>query len=145
MDQVIEQRAGKSITEIFANDGEPAFRDMETALLKELSHPTSPRKIISTGGGIIGRPENRALLKHLGYVVWLHAPVDLILARTSKNQARPLLDTHDPATKIKALMTERESLYQETAHLKLDTADLSSDDLVTGIMECARYFFNNQP
>ena len=145
MDQVIEQRAGKSIAEIFATDGEPAFRDMETVLLKELIDPAAPRRVISTGGGIVGRAENRTLLKNLGYVVWLHAPAAVILARTNKSPSRPLLHTADPAAKIQTLMAEREPLYQETAHLKLDTTGLRCDELATGIVECTRYFFNNRP
>ena len=144
MDQVIEQRAGKSITEIFASDGEAAFRDLETALLKELNDPAAPRRIISTGGGIVVRAENRALIKHLGYVVWLHAPAAVILARTHNNRARPLLDTADPAARIHELMAEREPFYQESAHLKLDTSGLCSTELATGILECSRYFFNNR-
>ena len=145
MDQVIEQRAGKSIAEIFADDGEPAFRDMETALLQELSDSAAQRQIISTGGGIVGRPQNRALLKNLGYVVWLHAPASVILARTGKNPSRPLLQTENPAAKIRSLMAERQPLYQETAHIMLDTTGLCSDELATGILECTRYFFNNRP
>lgn len=146
MDHVIEQRTGKSIPEIFAELGEPAFRDMETALLQELDDPSAPRRVISTGGGVIGRAENRALLKRLGYVVWLHAPAAVILARTSKSHHRPLLSaTEDPAARIEALMAERQPLYQESAHLKLDTAGLRSDELATGIVECSRYFFNNRP
>jgi len=145
MDQVIEQRAGKSISEIFATDGEPAFRDIETALLRELGDPAAPRRIISTGGGIVGRAENRTLLKSLGYVVWLHAPAAVILARTNKSHSRPLLHTGDPAARIKTLMAEREPLYRETAHLKLDTTGLRCDELATGIVECSCYFFNNRP
>ncbi len=145
MDQIIEQRVGKPITEIFADDGESVFRDMETALLRELSDPAAPRRIISTGGGVVGRAENRALLRNLGYVVWLHAPAAVILKRTAKNHSRPLLHTEDPAAKIQALMEEREPLYQETAHLKLDTAGLQCGELATGILECTRYFFNNRP
>ena len=145
MDQVIEQRAGKPITAIFAEEGEPAFRDMETVLLKELSDPAAPRRVISTGGGIVGRAENRTLLKNLGYVVWLHAPAAVIHARTNKSHSRPLLHTEDPAAKIRTLMAEREPFYQETAHLKLDTTGLRGDELATGIVECTRYFFNNRP
>jgi shikimate kinase len=145
MDQVIEQRVGKPITAIFADEGESAFRDMETNLLAELNDPSAPRRIISTGGGVVGRGENRALLKQLGFVVWLHAPASVILERTRYNRARPLLDTEDPAAKIHALMAERQPLYQESCHLKLDTAGLCSEELATGISECARYFFNNRP
>jgi shikimate kinase len=144
MDQIIEQRVGKPITAIFADEGESVFRDMETALLRELSDPAAPRRIISTGGGVVGRAENRTLLRNLGYVVWLHAPAAVILKRTAKNQNRPLLHTGDPAARIQALMEEREPLYQETAHLKLDTAGLRCGELATGILECTRYFFNNR-
>lgn len=144
MDQVIEQRAGKPITEIFATEGEAAFRDMETKLLTELKDPEAPRRIISTGGGVVGRQENRDLLKELGYVVWLHAPVAVILERTAKSRSRPLLHTDDPAARIQALIEERRPLYQEAAHLRLDTAGLCSDEVTTGIVECARYFFNQR-
>src|SRR6188768_2384745 len=68
MDHVIEQRAHKPITAIFADEGEEKFRDMETWLLEELGDPAGPRRIISTGGGVVGRAGNRALLRKLGYV-----------------------------------------------------------------------------
>ena len=101
----------------------------------------APRRIISTGGGVVGREANRALLRHLGYVVWLHAPTAVILERTSKNRDRPLLHTEDPATRIEALLTVRKPLYAETAHLKVETAGLDCGELATGILESARYFF----
>jgi shikimate kinase len=143
MDQTIEERAGKPITAIFEEDGETAFREMETALLRELNEAASPRRIISTGGGVVGRVENRGLLRDLGYVVWLDAPMAAILERTAKNRSRPLLQTENPAAFISALMEKRRPLYQETAHLKLDTAGLSSAEVTTGILECARYFFTH--
>ena len=141
MDHVIEQRAGKPITAIFAEDGEEKFREMETRLLEELSDPAAPRRIISTGGGVIGREQNRALLRHLGYVVWLHAPTAVILDRTAKNRDRPLLHTDDPVARVEALLEVRKPLYRETAHLKVDTAGLDCGELATGILESARYFF----
>ncbi len=144
MDQVIEQRAGKPITAIFADDGEAAFREMETAVLSELVGCATPRRIISTGGGVVGREENRALLKGLGYVVWLDAPVPVILERTAKSRIRPLLHADDPAAEIRRLMAQREPLYRETAHLKLDTSGLDTGELTVGILECARYFFGQR-
>lgn len=140
MDLVIEQRAKKPITAIFAEDGEEFFRDMETGLLEELS-TGAVRRIISTGGGVIGRERNRELLRHLGYVVWLHAPMPVILERTGKNRDRPLLHTDDPIARIEALMAVRKPLYAETAHLKVDTTGLDCGELATGILESARYFF----
>lgn len=142
MDQWIEQRARKSIAAIFADEGEQAFRDMETSLLEELDEPAAPRRIISTGGGVIGREENRVLLRRLGYVVWLHAPMEVILERTAKNRERPLLHTDDPAARIAALMEARKPLYEEVAHLRIETAGLDSNELATGILESARYFFS---
>ena len=141
MDQVIEHEARKSISAIFADEGEEVFRDMETALLEELNDPSAPRRIISTGGGVIGREQNRALLRHLGYVVWLHAPLAVILDRTGRNRDRPLLHTDDPVARVEALMAVREPLYADAAHLQVDTSGLDAGELATGILESARYFF----
>ena len=145
MDHVIEQRAGKSIAAIFAEDGEAVFRNMETNLLDELNDPAAPRRIISTGGGVVGDEQNRKLLRHLGYVVWLNAPIQVILDRTSRNRDRPLLQTADPAARIEALMEVRKPFYQDTAHLKVETSGLDCGELATGILESARYFFTHQP
>lgn len=141
MDQTIEQRAGKSIAAIFADSGEEAFRDMESQLLEELADPAAPRRIISTGGGVIGRERNRDLLRQLGCVVWLHAPLHVILERTGKNRERPLLNAPDPAARAAELLAFREPLYAAAAHLKVDTTGLDSTELTTGILESARYFF----
>jgi shikimate kinase len=142
MDQMIEQRVGKSITTIFAEQGEAAFREMETAVLLELALSDRQQRIISTGGGVVGSEENREILKRMGYVVWLDAPVQVIAERTAKSRTRPLLLDENPEEKIRDLMAKRQPLYQETAHLKLDTAGLDSKELATGILECASYFFS---
>jgi shikimate kinase len=144
MDQMIEQRAGKPITRIFSEEGERVFREMETGLLRELAGKIGERQIISTGGGVIVRAENREILRKLGYVVWLDAPLEVIHERTAKNRARPLLNTESPEERIRGLMAERRPLYQETSHLKLDTAGLDCQELATGILECARYFFGHR-
>lgn len=141
MDHIIEERAGKSIRSIFATEGEQAFRDLESNLLKELSQDDSTRRIISTGGGIVERAENRETLRKLGYVVWLKAPASTIRERTATSKTRPLLQTADPQAAIAQLMAKRDPLYEETAHLSLDTSNLDSDEVATGILECARYYF----
>jgi len=144
MDHEIECMAGKPITGIFADDGEESFREMETAVLRGLAVPDSQRRIISTGGGVVGREENRRLLRELGYVVWLDAPLPVILERTGNSRHRPLLHTGDPAAKMRGLLEQRGPLYQETAHLRLDTAGLDSGEIAAGILECARYFFTHR-
>lgn len=141
MDSIIEQRAGIPISEIFATHGEPAFREMETALLHELLDPAAPRRIISTGGGVIISPENRQLLRKLGYVVWLHAPLETIHERTARNRDRPLLAGPDAAARAAALMQLRLPWYKESAHMKIDTEGLDADEITAGILESARYFF----
>lgn len=143
MDHLIEETMGKKITEIFKEEGESAFRDFETLQLMEIAKQTDKRHIISTGGGIVIRPQNRSLLRQLGYVVWLHAPEKAIFERTSRNRDRPLLNHQDARARISSLLAEREPWYRETAHLKIDTAGLDSKEIATGILESARYFFTN--
>ena len=141
IDNIIEETMGKRITEIFREEGEHAFRDFETMQLEEIAKQTGVRHIISTGGGIVIRPENRALLRRLGYVVWLRASEDVIYDRTSRNRDRPLLQGPDAREKISALLAEREPWYRETAHLRVDTAGLESHELAAGILESAHYHF----
>ncbi len=143
MDQLIEHTMGKKITEIFKEEGEQAFRDFETLQLLEIAKHTETRHIVSTGGGIVIRPNNRSFLRKLGYVVWLDAPQETILDRTSRNRDRPLLNHADAALRVASLLTEREPWYRETAHLKVDTKDLDSDEIAAGILESARYFFTH--
>ncbi|MGJ8633985.1 MAG: shikimate kinase [Luteolibacter sp.] len=143
MDQLIEETMGKKITEIFKEEGEKAFRDFETLQLLEIAKQTDTRHIISTGGGIVTRAENRSLLGKLGYVVWLDAPEEIIVERTSRNRDRPLLNHSDAQERIAAMLTEREPMYRETAHLKIDTGGLDSGEIAAGILESARYFFAN--
>lgn len=142
MDSVIEHREGRPITRIFEENGEDYFRNLETDLLRELAEDGT-RKIISTGGGVVCRKENRDLLRRLGYVVWLQAPVNVIYDRTSRNRERPLLHTEDPIGKITMLLEKRKPWYEETAHLKVDTSGLDGGELAMGILESARYFFSN--
>lgn len=144
-DQWIEDKAGMTISEIFARRGESVFRELESAVLNELSAPGTPRRIIATGGGIVGRRANRKLLSQLGYVVWLQAPVDVILQRTGRSRDRPLLQTENPRSKIEKLLAERGPLYHEIADLELETAGLETEEIACGILESARYHFAAKP
>jgi shikimate kinase len=141
MDALIEQNAGMPIREIFALQGEPAFREMESNLLMALLGAREARRIISTGGGVICSAENRRSLRKLGYVVWLHAPLAVIQDRTSRNRDRPLLLGPDAAVRAAALMKTREPWYAEAAHVKIETEGLNTGEIAAGILESARYFF----
>jgi shikimate kinase len=142
-DRLIEESMGKKIAEIFQEEGEHPFRDFETMQLLEIAKQVDQRMIISTGGGIVIRAENRSLLHKMGYVVWLDAPVEVILERTSRNRDRPLLNCGDARERVVRMLAEREGWYRETAHLKVDTTGLNSSEIATGILESARYFFTN--
>lgn len=143
LDQIIEDTLGKKITEIFREEGEAAFRDFETLQLIEISKQTDGNNIISTGGGIVIRADNRMYLRHLGFVVWLCAKEKVIFERTSRNRDRPLLNTPTARENISRLLVEREPWYKETAHLRIDTDGLDAHEVATGIIESARYFFGN--
>ncbi|TAG09974.1 MAG: shikimate kinase [Verrucomicrobia bacterium] len=141
-DEHIEQCVGMSVKEIFAKRGEQAFRELESNILLDMTERRIQHHIISTGGGIIGRQENRKMLGKLGFVVWLVASTQVIMERTARNRDRPLLQTDDPKTRIEALLQERRPLYEETAHISIETHGLDSNEVASGIIESARYFFN---
>lgn len=118
-DHLIEERTGADIPWIFDVEGEEGFRARETAALDSLQGVS--RYIIATGGGVVVRPENHSRLKALGKVVYLTAAVEQLLARTSKDKKRPLLQVADPRTRIEQLLRERGPLYQQLADLTLQT------------------------
>lgn len=140
-DHAIERQAGRPIPEIFQQQGEHAFRDMETALLRSMVAARCNRHIISTGGGMVVREENRAILRELGFVVWLTCPPEDILERTARNSNRPLLQCDDPMGAITRLLDERSPMYGQTAHLRINTAGLDFDEVACGILESARYHY----
>ena len=110
-DHAIEVRAGKTISDIFAQDGESAFRDMEKHLVAELA--TRKKTVISTGGGLPVNPENLASLKSHSLVVCLWASAEKIWERVRSQSHRPLLNEPDPLAKIKKLLEQREPFYRQ--------------------------------
>ena len=110
-DEIIEARAGKTITEIFAQNGEPAFRELEKNLVAELG--SREELVISCGGGLVVNEINLANLKTHSLVVCLWASPEKILARVSHQTHRPLLKDPDPLTKIKTLLAAREPFYRQ--------------------------------
>lgn len=118
MDVAIEKTAGRSIPEIFENDGEEAFRKLETRVLENLAH--SIETVVSCGGGVVTRPENRRLLQKHFLCIWLVASMDTIIARTTGSD-RPLLACDDPRAKAEALYQARRMMYVESADLVVST------------------------
>lgn len=133
-----------SIPDIFRERGERHFRLLETALLRYIAQNAAEGNgshVISTGGGIILQAENRELLQRLGFTVWLTADVPTLLARTARAQNRPLLQVEDRETTLRALLDQRAPLYEQTAHLILDSSDLKADEVADCIIDEARRFF----
>lgn len=110
-DKVIEQRAGRRIADIFATDGEPAFRQMERDLVKELE--SAQRTVISTGGGLIVDPENLASLRRHALIACLWASPPVIYERVRHQSHRPLLQAPDPLGKIQELLATRAPFYKQ--------------------------------
>jgi shikimate kinase len=110
-DHVIEARAGKSVSEIFQQDGEPVFREWERRITDELT--TRHATVIATGGGLPANEHNLASLKTHSLVVCLWASPEKIHERVSRNAHRPLLQDPDPLQKIRTLLTVREPFYRQ--------------------------------
>lgn len=142
-DHVIERETGMAVTEIFASQGEDGFRSMETFLLQNMLEQNCADHIISTGGGMIIREQNRTLLRQLGFVVWLDCTAEEIFARTSRSGHRPLLQCDDPMAAITHLLTERRPMYEATAHLRINATGLDFDEIACGILESARYHYGS--
>lgn len=110
-DHTIEARAGKSISDIFAQDGEPAFREWERRLVQELTQ--RKKTVISTGGGMAANEANLASLKSHALVVCLWGSPEKILERVRNQTHRPLLNEPNPLEKIRSLLAAREPFYRQ--------------------------------
>jgi shikimate kinase len=113
-DALLEERSGRTVREIITADGEPAFRDLEAVVLADALASETPA-VIAAAGGVVLRPDNRAVLRErAGKVVWLSAPLDVLLARVRHGKHRPVLD-QDPEATLVRLEQERDPLYREVA------------------------------
>jgi shikimate kinase len=130
-DHVIEQRLGCSIREFFEREGEERFRDIEEAVLDELTHQPG---VLSTGGGAVLRPVNREHLHSRGKVVYLKSNPEELLRRLRHDTQRPLLQVADPLQRLRELYAARDPLYRETAHFVIETGRPSVATLVNMII-----------
>lgn len=131
-DQMIEDRCGVSISTIFDIEGEDGFRKRETKMLRELCERSGI--VLATGGGAVVSEENRILLRK-GFVVYLKTSIETQLARTQKNQNRPLLENVDAEEKLRELMDERGTLYEQEADLIVKSGDRVVSKVVDEICE----------
>lgn len=133
-DSVIEEKSGADIPWIFDMEGEEGFRDRESAVLKELVQ--EPQLVLATGGGMVLRAENRALLaQEADAVIYLKAEPEYLAQRTAKDKKRPLLQVDDPYQKILTLLEEREPLYCEVATRVVSTGTRSPKAIAQHIVD----------
>ena len=127
-DHVIEEKLNKTIREIFETEGENQFREYEHQFLEMM--PTE-NTIVTTGGGIILRKENRDWMRKHGVVVYLHCEPEEILNRLAGDQTRPLLDG-DKKKNVLSIFTERTPFYHDT-DFKVDTTNKTPEEIVLEI------------
>ena len=133
-DKLIERREGRSISTIFAEDGEAYFREQETKLLEEIKERSYAR-IISVGGGTPVREENRRLLKECGTVIYLRIRPETVYKRLRNDTKRPLLQCEDPLSRIKELLEARKDAYESCADIIVDVDDCHVEQILGELTE----------
>lgn len=131
-DEEIEREQNRKISEIFEKDGEEFFRKLETELLWKLQNSKEPF-VLSIGGGMPLREENRELLQKIGTVIYLKTSEEEIVKRVSGDESRPLLSGADLEKKVRRLMAERESIYVKTAGKEVLTDEKSPEEIAEEI------------
>ena len=132
-DHELVTKTGVSIATIFEFEGEAGFRERESLMLEELV--TRQQIVLATGGGVVLSPVNRALLQSHGAVIYLRASLNDLRARTMRDTKRPLLQTGDPEQVLLNLLTMREPLYNEVAHVVIDTGSQAANKLTEIIID----------
>jgi len=134
LDDLVVKKAGKSIPEIFAQDGEPAFRELEAKLLRQTVNKYAENTVVlALGGGAVTTPSSAALLNEKTVCIYLRATLETLQQRLEGQTAgRPLADSA-----LAARLTEREPLYEKTAHVIIDTDGLSPEEVADEIIICA--------
>lgn len=127
-DAEIEAAAAKSIAEIFADHGEPYFREGERKVIARLLD--SGPQVLATGGGAFMCAETRARVRDKGISVWLRAGLPLLMKRVRKRSDRPLLISEDPEAVMQRLVEERYPVYAE-ADIAIDSRDVSHQAIVS--------------
>ena len=134
-DAVLEERIGMPIRAFFERHGEPAFRDLEEAVIDELTGADGPDPmVLATGGGALLRAATRTRLKARTTVIYLRSSPEELFRRLKHDTPRPLLQVADPLAKLRELFAQRHPLYEETAHHAVDTGRPSVSTLVNMIL-----------
>lgn len=133
-DAEIAARTGRTVAELFASDGEPAFRVLEAGVVADLL-ASETASVIAAAGGVVLDPRSRALLHEAATVVWLQAPVDVLVGRVANGAHRPAL-AEDPRGTLERMDEDRRGLYAEVADLAVDSTQpirIVVDSIVTAV------------
>lgn len=134
-DQLIEETQKKTISDIFEAEGEAAFRAMETECLKMLLEQERKPFVLSVGGGLPIREENRNLLSQIGRVIYLRVSADVVYKRLRNDKTRPLLQDVNPRGRIADLMGARKQYYEGAADTIIDVSEKEFDEIVEEIVK----------
>ena len=130
-DHLIERKQGRTISAIFAEDGEATFRNLEKNVVSSLRHVRC--MVIATGGGILLNPDNRDALQRAGLVVCLDAPASEIVSRLADHTDRPLLASADPKVRVAELLAARASAYAAIQY-HVDTANKTPGQIADAVL-----------
>ncbi|WP_085831952.1 shikimate kinase [Clostridium merdae] len=139
LDQYIEQQKGKTVTQIFAEQGEEGFRKLETEAARELS--ALKGLVIATGGGAVLSEENVSILSKNGVIIHMEASLGAVESRLNGVNDRPLLQRDDRQEFLRILYAKRIPLYRAASHLSVD-ANLKPDSVAEQIIQKANSFFS---
>lgn len=141
-DSEVEEAAGRTIPEIFAELGEPAFRDGERRVIGRLLE--GPPHVLATGGGAFMNPETRALIKERAISVWLKADLDVLARRVGRKDSRPLLAGKDPIDVLRAQAEARYPAYAE-ADITVETGDTAHHIAVGQVIQALTDYLEKHP
>ena len=134
-DEIVERESRRRISDIFAEDGESAFRELESDAVRKVS--TLQNHVISTGGGVVLKEVNMAELKRNGIIFCLTATAEEIYKRVGHQPHRPLLQDPDPLAKIQSMLAERRPYYVKADHM-ISTTGRSFGEIITHIKRTFR-------
>ena len=132
-DHALEERTGVEIPLIFELEGEAGFRKRESEMLARLVMREGV--VLATGGGVVLSAQNRARLAERGFVIYLDAPIDLLVARVARDRHRPLMQTGDPEATMREIMRVRDPLYRESAAIVVRSTHRSTRFVVREILQ----------
>lgn len=142
-DQKIEEQQGKTISQIFSDNGEEFFRDVETNIIKNMLSEVN-HGIISTGGGLPLRECNGEILKRLGFVVFLRVKKETILERLKGDTTRPLLQGENVEEKVEKMLSYRNPIYEYSAHLQVEVDNKSVEEITEEILRNYHILVNKE-